>query len=40
LENWDYGDTAIDGSAFTVDTISRYMVHDAIHHVWNMSERP
>ena len=23
-----------DGAGFTVATISRYMVHDTIHHVW------
>lgn len=28
-----------DGAAFTVDTISRYMVHDPIHHVWDVTKR-
>jgi hypothetical protein len=25
-----------DGAKFTVDTIARYMVHDPIHHVWDV----
>jgi hypothetical protein len=25
-----------DGAAFTVDTFSRYLVHDPIHHVWDV----
>ena len=28
-----------DGAAFTVETISRYMVHDPIHHVWDVTKR-
>jgi hypothetical protein len=26
-----------DGALFTVDTIARYMVHDPIHHVWDVT---
>jgi hypothetical protein len=26
-----------DGAVFTVDTIARYMVHDPIHHVWDVT---
>jgi len=26
-----------DGARFTVDTISRYMIHDPIHHVWDVT---
>lgn len=25
-----------DGASFTIDTISRYMVHDPIHHLWDV----
>ncbi|MET4060268.1 hypothetical protein ABIB35_001813 [Arthrobacter sp. UYP6] len=25
-----------DGSAFTVDTLARYFIHDALHHVWDV----
>jgi hypothetical protein len=28
-----------DGASFTIDTISRYMVHDTIHHVWDVTGR-
>jgi len=27
-----------DGASFTIDTISRYMVHDTIHHVWDVTK--
>jgi hypothetical protein len=26
-----------DGASFTVDSISRYMIHDPIHHVWDVT---
>jgi hypothetical protein len=26
-----------DGASFTVDTIARYMVHDPIHHIWDVT---
>jgi hypothetical protein len=26
-----------DGALFTVDTIARYMIHDPIHHVWDVT---
>jgi hypothetical protein len=26
-----------DGSTFTIDTISRYMLHDPTHHVWDVT---
>jgi hypothetical protein len=26
-----------DGAAFTVDSIARYMIHDPIHHVWDVT---
>ena len=29
-----------DGSAFSVDSIARYMIHDPIHHVWDVNGRP
>ena len=30
-----------DGASFTVDTIARYMVHDPIHHLWDVkNSRP
>lgn len=29
-----------DGASFSVGTIARYMVHDPIHHVWDVSGVP
>ena len=26
-----------DGAAFTIDTFGRYMVHDPIHHLWDVA---
>ncbi|MET4060301.1 hypothetical protein ABIB35_001846 [Arthrobacter sp. UYP6] len=28
-----------DGSAFTVDSLARYFLHDALHHVWDVRPR-
>lgn len=28
-----------DGSSFSIDTISRYLVHDPIHHIWDVTAR-
>jgi hypothetical protein len=29
-----------DGARFTVDSISRYMIHDPIHHIWDVTTAP
>ena len=34
---WDRPGRRSDGASFTVATISRYMVHDPIHHLWDVS---
>jgi hypothetical protein len=26
-----------DGASFTVDTIARYMIHDPLHHLWDVT---
>ena len=26
-----------DGASFTIDTIARYMIHDPVHHVWDVT---
>jgi hypothetical protein len=26
-----------DGASFTIGTIARYMVHDPVHHVWDVT---
>jgi hypothetical protein len=27
-----------DGAAFTIDSLSRYMIHDPIHHIWDVTD--
>jgi hypothetical protein len=34
---WSRPGRRSDGASFTVDTISRYLVHDPIHHVWDVT---
>jgi hypothetical protein len=29
-----------DGSAFTVDSLARYHLHDVVHHVWDVRHQP
>lgn len=39
--DWDRPGRRSDGASFTVATIARYMIHDPIHHVWDVSrQRP
>jgi hypothetical protein len=35
-DQWDRTGTRSDGARFTVDTFARYLVHDPIHHVWDV----
>lgn len=35
---WQRPGRRSDGASFTVATIARYMVHDPIHHVWDVSK--
>ena len=35
-DEWSRPGRRSDGATFTIDTISRYMVHDTIHHVWDV----
>ena len=35
---WDRPGRRSDGAAFTVASIARYMVHDPIHHVWDVTK--
>jgi hypothetical protein len=39
-EDWYRIGTRSDGARFTVDTFSRYLVHDPIHHLWDVGGRP
>ena len=35
-EQWQRTGYRSDGAAFTVDTISRYFIHDIVHHLWDV----
>jgi hypothetical protein len=35
-DQWDRSGTRSDGARFTVDTFARYLIHDPIHHVWDV----
>jgi hypothetical protein len=35
---WRRTGTRSDGARFTVETFARYLVHDAIHHVWDVEQ--
>ena len=37
-EAWARPGRRSDGASFSVATISRYMMHDTIHHVWDVSD--
>ncbi len=37
-DQWPRPGYRSNGSQFTVDTISRYMVHDAMHHVYDVKQ--
>lgn len=36
-DQWDRPGRRSDGAAFTVDTFARYMIHDPVHHLWDVS---
>lgn len=38
-DEWDRPGRRSNGSVFTVDTLARYMVHDPIHHLWDVTVR-
>jgi hypothetical protein len=35
-DQWQRTGFRSDGAAFTVDTISRYFIHDIVHHLWDV----
>ena len=35
--DWQRPGRRSDGASFSIDTIARYMVHDPIHHLWDVS---
>lgn len=36
---WDRPGRRSDGASFTVASIARYMIHDPIHHIWDVSRQ-
>jgi hypothetical protein len=36
---WERPGRRSDGASFTVSTIARYMVHDPIHHLWDVEQQ-
>jgi hypothetical protein len=39
-EEWQRPGRRTDGTLFTIDSLARYMAHDAIHHAWDVSKGP
>jgi len=35
-EQWSRRGIRSDGSIFTVDSIARYLMHDPVHHLWDV----
>jgi hypothetical protein len=38
-EQWARPGRRSDGARFTVESLARYLVHDAVHHVWDLTGR-
>jgi Mycothiol maleylpyruvate isomerase N-terminal domain len=38
-DQWQRSGRRSDGAAFTVDSFARYLIHDPIHHLWDV-DRP
>jgi hypothetical protein len=38
-DDWERRGRRSDGASFTIDSISRYMIHDPIHHLWDVTGR-
>jgi hypothetical protein len=36
-DQWDRPGRRSDGASFTVETFARYMIHDPVHHLWDVS---
>ncbi len=37
-DQWDRTGRRGDGARFTVDTFSRYLLHDPVHHIWDVQQ--
>ena len=38
-DQWQRPGRRSDGAAFTVETFARYMIHDPVHHLWDVSQK-
>jgi hypothetical protein len=38
-DQWDRPGRRSDGAIFTVETFARYMIHDPVHHLWDVSQQ-
>jgi hypothetical protein len=38
-DQWGRPGRRSDGAAFTVETFARYMIHDPVHHLWDVSQQ-
>jgi hypothetical protein len=38
-DQWDRPGRRSDGARFTVESLGRYLIHDAVHHVWDLTGR-
>jgi len=38
-DDWDRTGTRSDGAEFTVETFARYLLHDPVHHLWDVTAR-
>jgi hypothetical protein len=39
-EEWQRPGRRTDGTLFTIDSLARYMTHDAVHHAWDVTKGP
>ena len=37
VSDWTRTGTRSDGACFTIDTFARYLVHDPVHHLWDVT---
>jgi hypothetical protein len=38
-DQWERPGRRSDGASFTVETFARYMIHDPVHHLWDVAQR-
>ena len=38
--DWSRTGTRSDGAHFTIDTFARYLLHDPVHHLWDVTGAP